>query len=268
MKSAQGPLDFPPPPDPGLSVPPSSVVTSQWDPNNSGLPAGLFPTGGGTISIVLTGTPNQYTCSWASGGNNYSMTLNWNEGTQRLQGKNVSINVEGGNPLPIPGDGRVSICANANGYWGGYLGGSPGGPLDDSPGAAQITSQTAGTGTFIAQAPTGGQNYGTLLRWEPGRSGLPENLFQPHCVIEVSLGVGAFLSWPYGGGGGGTCTLGPLPQVIPPGGQKPAEVTLTIPHQPSQHVGINVDASSPAQARTYLTNLSTGGAGVFTTQVA
>jgi hypothetical protein len=186
------------------------------------------------------------------------MTLNWNFGTQRLQGTGVSIAVQGGQPLTIPDNGRVSICANNNGYWGGYLGGSPGTDPD----------QTANTGTFVAQATTGGQTYGTLLSWHPGRSGLPKNLFQPHCVIGVSsMGPNSIsLSWPYGGGGGGTCTLGPLPQVIPHSGQPPAEAQLTIPNQPPQQVGVNAEAAvSPRQTNTHLTSHSFQEAGIFTT---
>jgi hypothetical protein len=152
----------------------------------------------------------------------------------------------------------VVICANANGYWGGYLGGVPGvGPRTNS----------ANTGTFVAQATTsGGPIYpkGTLLEWLPNNSGLPENLFKPHCVVEVSVnGTDSFLSWPFGGTGGGTCTLGPLPAVIPPHGQPPEMVQLTIPNQPPQKVGISTEAASQDQTNTYLTAAS--GEAVFTT---
>jgi hypothetical protein len=102
----------------------------------------------------------------------------------------------------------------------------------------------------------------TLLSWQPDASGLPQDLFQPSCVITVGQdGTETYLSWPYGGGG--TCTLGPPP---------PGKSWLKIPGQPPLSVGVTValqGGKQPPMPITFvLLNYATGNSGQFTVMAA
>ena len=109
----------------------------------------------------------------------------------------------------------------------------------------------------------------TLESWQPGDSGLPGDLFQPHCIIQVSYSDGTepplpSLSWPYGGGG--TCTLGPLLPVLPPPGSKPTQARLTIPRQSPLSVGVTASSTegpSSLKITFYLLNDATNQTGQF-----
>ena len=61
--------------------------------------------------------------------------------------------------------------------------------------------------------------------WNAGESGLPQDLFKPECVINITQPDGSSYqaSWDFGGSEGGLCSLGPMPSL------QASSVSLTTP---------------------------------------